>query len=180
MLTPNNSPNSIRRLRQAVGLCLLLASGCGYNVGPMYPAEIRTIHVPIFTSSSFRRNVELQLTEAVQKEVQLRTPYRLAKREYADTILNGRVIEIRKEVLGESAQDDPRELQFSVAVEVEWKDNRTGELLATQKFPISPDAIHLIAEADFAPELGQSYATASDQAVKQLARQIVDMMELTW
>ena len=40
---------------------------------------INTVSVPIFENDTYRRGLEYQLTEAVQKEIQTRTPYRLAR-----------------------------------------------------------------------------------------------------
>ncbi len=145
-----------------------------------YDPGVRTVHIPTFTSDSFRRGIEFQLTEAVQKEIQKQTPFRLAKEPYADTRLTGKIVEIRKRVLGESSFDDPRELQFSLAVEVRWEDLRSGDILMQQMYPISQDAVHLDSTGDFAPEVGQSLATATQRTVDDLARQIVQMMEVPW
>ena len=171
------------RRRICVTLTLLstaFLSGCGYVVGGAYAPDIRSVHVPTFTSDSFRRDIELQLTEAVQKEIQERSPYRLTRSELADTRLTGHVIEVRKDVLGETMFDDPRELQFSLAVEVIWEDIRSGQVLAQQRVPLSRDMVQLVSQADFAPELGHSRATATQEAVDTLARQIVGMMEAPW
>jgi hypothetical protein len=177
-------PKSTSLLMIACGALLLsaalLTSGCGYVVGSAFAPDIRSVHVPTFTSDSFRRGVELQLTEAVQKQIQMRTPYRLTSAQSADTRLSGHIVEIRKDVLGETINDDPRELQFSLAVEVTWEDVRSGAVLAQQRIPLAPDTVQLIAHADFAPELGHSRATATHDVVHDLARQIVGMMEAPW
>lgn len=158
----------------------VLLSGCGYMVGSPHQAEIRSVHVPTFTSDSFRRGVEIQLTEAVQKEIQNRTPFRLVKEPYADTRLTGHITEVRKKRLGETGFDDPRELQLHYSVEATWEDLRTGQILSQQRIPIAPDTVHLLSTADFAPEVGQSLATGTQDAVNRMARQIVDMMETPW
>lgn len=155
-------------------------SGCGYMIGGEFPQEIRSIHVPTFTSNTFRRDVNLELTEYVQREIQSRTHFRLAKEGNADSQLTGRVIEIRKDVLGETAEDDPRQLQLSVAVEVLWEDLNTGRVLARQQLPIDRQTTQMIATGDFAPEVGQSLATAKQNALQKLAAQIVDSMETSW
>ncbi len=38
----------------------------------------------------------------------------------------------------------------------------------------------LFSSGEFAPELGQSLATANQEAIGKMARQIVDMMEAPW
>ncbi|MCH8828381.1 MAG: hypothetical protein IID45_02260 [Planctomycetes bacterium] len=154
-------------------------NGCGYRIGGPYRQDIRTVHVPIFTSASFRRGIEFELTEAVHKEIQLLTHFRLVKSGEADTRLTGQIVQINKAVLGESGLDDPRELQFSLAVQVTWEDLRSGKR-ETQTIPIAPELVHLLSTSSFAPELGQSLATARQQAVQRMARQIVRMMQEPW
>ena len=161
-------------------LGLLLLSGCGYVVGSGFPAEVRTIHVPTFESQSFRRGIEFQLTEAVQKEIQKRTHFRLAPKQWADTELTGRFVDARKDVLGETSLDDPRELRLSLHVEATWKDLRTGQILAQHQIPLDAATVQLVSQAEYAPEVGQSLATALQQSVDRLARRIVDMMETPW
>uniref|UniRef100_A0A7C4QM13 LptE family protein n=1 Tax=Schlesneria paludicola TaxID=360056 RepID=A0A7C4QM13_9PLAN len=164
----------------AVVLCAGSASGCGYMLGSAYGPQIRTVEVPIFQNDTFRRGIEYQLTEAVQKEIQNRTPYRLAKGADADTRLSGRIVDLRKDVLGETNFDDPRELQVSLAIRVTWEDLRNGQILAQEVVPVGPDVLPLVGQAEFAPEVGQSLATATRDAVQRLAGQIVNMMEVPW
>ena len=173
--------HSRRRFIQSAALAgCCLAAGCGYMVGNAYAPEIGSVHVPTFTSDSFRRSFELQLTEAVQKQIQERTPYKLAKPPYADTRLVGRIVSVDKRVENQNRYDDPRELEVAIAVEVRWEDARTGQLLSMTEIPVDPQAAHLVSQTSFAPEAGQSLATATQQAVDQLARQIVGMMEAPW
>ncbi|MGE3314471.1 MAG: LPS assembly lipoprotein LptE, partial [Planctomycetaceae bacterium] len=128
--------------RIAILWCAVLsASGCGYNIGAPFQAEIQSIYVPIFTSTSYRRNLEYQLTEAVHKEIQKQSHFRLVKEPQADTRLTGHIIDVRKERLGENGYDDPRELQMQFSVEVTWEDLRTGQILVQQRLPISPEAV---------------------------------------
>jgi len=159
---------------------LVCQSGCGYAIGSPYSAEIRSVYVPIFTSTSNRRGIEFQLTEAIQKQIQMRTPFRLVNEPEADTKLSGRVLSADKSVLGINGYSDARELQVNLVVEVTWEDLRTGKILAQQRVPVSPDIVRQTAQASFAPEIGQSLATATQQSVDLLARNIVDMMESPW
>ena len=154
-------------------------AGCGYMVGGGFDPGVRTVEVPMFETSSFRRGIEVQLTEAVIKQIQLSTPFRVVKDD-ADTRLSGRVIDLRKSVLGETRQDDPRELQVNLVVEVVWEDLRAGRILAEQQVPIGPELLSMRSQAEFAPEVGQSLATAMQQSINQLARQIVNRMETPW
>ncbi len=163
----------------AIALCLLL-SGCGYVVGSPFRDDVRTVHVPIFENDSYRRGIELQLTEAVQKRIQDRTPYRLAKADYADTILTGRILSVDKRVENQTRFDDPRELELSLVVEVRWEDRRTGQVLAERRIPLEKQSSEVIAQSSFAPETGQSLATATKDVTDQLAQQIVNLLETPW
>ena len=162
-----------------LGLCAaaLCCAGCGYMVGGAYAPDVSTVHVPTFESDSYRRGFELQLTEAVQKQIQLRTPYRLAKPPHAQTRLEGRILSIDKRVENQNRFDEPRELEFAMGIEVRWIDARTGQLLGAREVPLDAQTTRLVAQSSFAPEAGQSLATANQQAVDRLAQQIVGMME---
>jgi Lipopolysaccharide-assembly len=159
---------------------VLAASGCGYHIGNSYPADVRTVYVPVFTCEDYRRGNEFLLTEAVQKQIQQRTPFRLAKNDMADTKLTGKTTAITKNVLALDQYDDARELQVQFAVNVTWEDLRTGRILAQQNVAIPPEMVQVLGTGDFAPEVGQSLATATQVAVEKLARQIVDMMQTPW
>ena len=148
-------------------------------VGQPYNPTVRTVEVPIFETSSHRRGLDVQLTEAVQKQIQLRTPFRLVK-DGGDTRLSGRIIDLRKSVLGETRFDDPRELQINLVLDVVWEDTRSGKVLAQEQYSLAPELVSLRSQADFAPEVGQSLATALQQSINQMARQIVGLMESPW
>ena len=178
----HRSPALGRALAAAalVAAVVLELSGCGYVVGSGYQGEIRSVYVPVFTSESYRRDIDTQLTESVLREIKRRTPFRIAKESYADTRLTGNIVELRKDVLGESRFDDPRELQIGLAVEVVWEDLRNSQILAQQRIPVEPELVHLYSQSEFAPEVGQSLATAKQQAIDRMARRIANMMEAPW
>ena len=176
------TPWSLHDLRGR-GLTVLLTlavCGCGYVVGNPYPVGIRTIHVPTFTNATFRRGYELQLTEAVHKEIQDRTPFRLVRASEADTILTGHIQSLEKRPTNQTRFDDPRELELQFIVEVRWEKAGTGELLKQQSIPVDQSTARILSNTSFTPETGQSLATATQQAVDKLARDIVGLMEATW
>jgi hypothetical protein len=160
-------------------LALVLLTGCGYRFGHHADPTIRTVAVPVFESVADRTGIELQLTEAVQREIQSRTPFRLVHASRADTVLRGRVVGVRKRALSRSLTDDPREVEFALAVEVTWEDRR-GNRLGAGSVPIAPEAVPVLSTGSQAVEIGQSRATANQQAVARLASQVVDLMEVPW
>ncbi|MBD3675023.1 MAG: hypothetical protein HUJ26_16010 [Planctomycetaceae bacterium] len=155
-------------------------TGCGYVMGSFHANDVRTVAVPVFETNSPRRGLEYQLTEAVQNEIKARTPYRIAKEPHADTRLVGRIVDVRKDVLSQNGFGDPRSLQASFAVRVVWEDLRNGNVIAEQTIPLDQLGLSLDSTAAFSPELGQSQATATQQAIDKLAAQIVDRMEAPW
>ncbi|MFZ9089507.1 MAG: LPS assembly lipoprotein LptE [Planctomycetaceae bacterium] len=161
-------------------LLLPLMIGCGYTIGTEPIPGASSVHVPIVQSSTQRRGVDYLLTEALQREIRTRGVYRLTEEATADTVLQGRIIEIGKTQLSETRFDDPRELQMSLAAEVTWTDRRTGRVLLERSFPLNRDQIPQFSSAAFAPETGQSLATVQQQLVTDLAVRIADLMEMPW
>lgn len=151
----------------------LLANGCGYRAGGPYRTDIETVYVDMFGSKEFRRDLEFMLTEAVKKRIATDTPYRLASREQADTILVGEVLEQRQNALAPDFRSrQPREKVVTLAVQLQWKDLRTGRMLVEQ--PVELQA------ADYLTETGETEHLAQERAVDRLAQRIVAKMFEDW
>lgn len=171
-----------RRRGVLVLLAVALLAGCApYRFGTeaLFPPDIHTVYVPMFTSDSFRRNLGERLSEAVKKEIEDRTPYKLVNTPEADSILSGRIIRDTKRLTVETPTDEPRELEIDFVVEVTWVDRR-GELLRQQGVPIPPAIVQFSAAAPVRPETGQSITTGQQETIERLAVQIVDLMEAPW
>jgi len=161
-----------------IGLCI---SGCaGYQLGnhTLYRPDIQTIHVPVFQSSSFRKDFGERVTEAVIKEIEDRTPYKVVCEADSDSILSGRIVNESKSVLAEDVNDVPRNIGTDLAVQIRWE-SRAGDLLRDNLVALPP-ILQISQTATFVPEGGQSVATAHQQAIRQLAAQIVSQMEYPW
>jgi hypothetical protein len=177
--------NILRPLRVLRG-CLLafpLLCGCaGYQIGnqTLFPTEIHTVYVPVFQSNSFRRNLGERLTEAVVKEIENRTPYKVSNDVGADSVLTGRLVSENKRVLVPSLTGDARDIQVGMQVEVSWVD-RKGRMLRDDKcIPLPEELADVSGTGDVIPELGQSITTAQQEAIGRLATQIVGLMEKPW
>jgi hypothetical protein len=173
-------------LKHNLHLLLLLSlclSGCaGYQIGngSLYPAEIRTVYVPVFQSVSFRRDLGERLTEAVDKEIGLRTPYRVVADPNADSVLTGRLVYESKHVLVPALTGDARETQAEMRVEVSWVDRQGRMLREVAAVPLPPEIADVTGTGNMVPEVGQSVATAQQEAICRIARQIVDLMQKPW
>lgn len=168
---------AIRRTALAAALFVLApATGCRcYHVGNQYSwrSDIRTVHVAIAESDSYRRFSGQKLTEAMIREITLRTPLTIADPATADSILQARILRDTKQVLGENRFDDPRVVAFRWTLEVTWVDRAGTPLMQRQLIRLEDDST-------FVPEGGQSLATAELSLLERLAREIVGQMEMPW
>jgi hypothetical protein len=165
----------------AVGVAAL--GGCaGYRFGAasLYPPDIQTVYVPVFESNSFRRNLSEWLTEAVCKEIEAKTPYKVVGSPQADSVLTGKLTTDTKRVVIEDKFDYPRETEVAMAVEIRWI-NRKGDLInQVTSVPLPQDLVTLSGTGTVVPEFGQSVSTAQLQAIQNMAAQIVSLMEMPW
>ncbi|MCS7045744.1 MAG: LPS assembly lipoprotein LptE [Gemmataceae bacterium] len=180
----------------------------GYTTAPTYDCSIQTVYVPIFENASFRRGLEFDLTRAVIREIEAKTPYRVVnRRDQADTELLGRLVNRRKAIINTTQVGETRESEVLLAVELQWRDlrpGRQGELLSkaqdARKEDAAPDSsgkdlpifrgfarrsqesgtVVVQPVTTFVPELGGSVTSAEAALVDRLATQIVSMMELPW
>ncbi len=164
-----------------IGLWIMCGGCARYHVGirSLYQADIRTVYVPMFHSDSYRRGLGEMLTEAVIKEIEMRTTFKVVHSPDADSILTGRIGADQKVVTIENANDDPREVRYDLTVEVSWQ-NRKGDLIVQQALPLPPELVTVWGSSTIVAEVGQSTATAQAQMMQRLAAQIVDLMEVPW
>ena len=170
----------------AAALLLASLAGClglgNYQFGArtLFPEGIETVYVPVFDSSSFRRELGEELTEAVVKEIERRTPYKVVSSPSADTVLTGKITTETKHLLFETLTGDPREMEVNLAVKVSWVDQRGGRGPRDPARARSQAAVDISAASSVVPEVGQSIATSHQRAIQRLAEQIVSLMEKPW
>jgi hypothetical protein len=167
----------------AIVLLLLALGGCaGYQIGnqSLFPPDIHTVYVPMFQSISFRRDLGERLTEAVVKEIETRTNYKVVTDPNADSVLAGRIIYESKHVLVPDLTGDARETQAEMRVEVSWVDRKGQMLRPVGTVPLPAEIADVTGTGDMVPEVGHSVATAQQQAIGRLAKQIVGLMEKPW
>lgn len=187
MAASGRCPSASLILRTAQRVVALVAAasliGCApYRLGTdsLYSCKIRTVYVPIFESASFRRNLGERLTEAVQKEIERRTPYKVVSSPDADSILTGKILTEAKGVSVETPTDEPRELTYFFTIGVQWHDRDGAVVQEMQPVPIPDPLTQLVSNSSFYPEIGQSISSAQQDSINRIARQIVGMMEAPW
>jgi hypothetical protein len=164
-------------------LLSFVLTGCaGYQIGQraLYRPDIRTVHVPMAQSDSYRRYLGERLTEAVVKEIELRTPYKVVDADAADSVLNVRLVSDSKRVLANNRFSEPRDIETDFFVQTSWADRRGDLIMNNENVPAAPLLVNLGQQANFVPEGGQSLVTAQQEAIQKLAQQIVGQMEMAW
>jgi hypothetical protein len=141
---------------------------------PFDTTEVKTVFV-FFKSQSFRRDIQLQLTEAVEKEISLRSPYRVVGNpKEADSLLSGIITMDNKNLVVEAPTNLPRELNATMNVQVTWTHNPPTEAERVRGPTIVAETINFI------PEVGETTLSAYNHVIQSIAKQIVDMMEQPW
>ncbi|MGC3969869.1 MAG: LptE family protein [Pirellulales bacterium] len=171
------------RLFVAATLLTAAVVGCApYRMGvkSLYSCNIRTVYVPMFESNSYRRGLGERLTEAVVREIERRTPYKVVNSSDADSILTGRILTETKGVSIEAPTDDAREILTYYTIETTWVDRNGVAVQAMQPVPLPPDIVQVFSTENFFPELGESISTAQQDAINRVARQVVGLMETPW
>lgn len=156
-------------------------SGCasdptqGYSSKSIYPAGVSTVAVPIFTSESFTRDIEFELTDALIKEIEARTPFKVVPSDRADTVLLGQVREVELDQLSKSRLTGlSEEVIVSLTIDFQWKDQRSGKPLLERR--------SFTGNALFVPSRPSSEAIELGQfsVVQQMARDIVAELQTEW
>jgi hypothetical protein len=176
-----------RRLLGLLAPALLLVAGCaGYRFGnnTLYAPNVRTIYVPMVQSDSFRTTPSVdigeRLTEALCKEIEKRTPFKVVGSEDgADSVLTARIVADTKRMVVESPTDQSRNVEMNYQALVTWAD-RGGTVIASGEVPMPAATVDVGQAASLVPEYGRSVASTQQEAIVKMAQQIVGLMEEPW
>src|SRR5262245_14520127 len=113
---------------RVVGLLMMLAAvSCssdptkGYSAKSTFSTDISSVAVPIFTNDAYTRDVEFELTDALIKEIESRTPYKVTSEARADTVLIGHIRTIDLDQLSKSREAKlAEEVIVRVTIDFEW------------------------------------------------------------
>ena len=154
-----------------------ITAGCltGYSAGELYPENVRTVYLPIFANRSFYRETEFRLTEALVKEIESRTPYKVVSSGAADTELTGTILAVNKRLLSRAFEGGvPQELQVTIVADFQWKDLRTGQLIRKRS--------RIEGTGQYVPThpVSEPFEVAQHEAVALLSSEIVSVMRSDW
>ncbi|MEM1447163.1 MAG: LptE family protein [Planctomycetota bacterium] len=156
-------------------MLLLSTTGCGYSTTELFPEQYRTVAVPIFDNRTFYRGVEFDLTEAIVKEIEQRTPYKITDANVADTLLSGTVTNVAIQELSRTREGGlPQEVKVTVVIDFDWTDQRSGAKLVSRRsfsgvgryIPTQP--------------VGESFEVGQHAAVQRVARDLISSLRGDW
>lgn len=154
---------------------IFLFSGCaGYTNESLYSNEVRTVYVEMFDNTTFYRDLEYTLTDAVAKRVEVDTPYKIVSdKNTADTILSGKIVDMGSSALSlERDTGRPLESLAEVTAEFSWKNLKTGQYIVQE--------CSVTSSWGYSAFQGQSFDNASRIAANKLAERIVEQMQVGW
>jgi hypothetical protein len=183
-----NRRRAIAVLSLAAGV---LTVGCaGYRAGSqsLYAPDVATVYVPMVQSDSFRRDLGERLTEALVKEIELKTPYKVVNSPNADSVLEVHLRNDRRNVQAEDQFDNPRVFASSLTAEATWVNRRRLPLGPMHAVPVSESLaasatqplVGVTQTNPLIPESGQTVASQQQLEIARLAEQIVGVMEEPW
>ena len=168
-------------------LCAMLLSSCGYTTKAILPDNIKTIHVETFRNNIditkevsaedkyevYRPGLEVDLRDAIVKRIFLDGHLKVLSANYVDAILEGEIIEYRKDPL-RYQDEDITEYRISLVCDIRLKTSNDSEILLEEK--------NIIGDTTYftTGSLQKSEAAAMDDAASDLARRIVNRIVENW
>ena len=186
----------MRRIKKDVGYYLIALlvycivglglAGCGYTMRSLITTYYKTIHVSSFINKidissdtsvarkykTYHPLLENDITRQVIDQFILDGNLRLAKEEEADLVLEGELVDYRKDALRYTGEDSKEVEEYRISLGVNLKlYDVSNQTLLWQANNFIGDTTYFI---------GQSESSAISEAVEDLARRIVDRVVDIW
>ena len=170
-----------RALAMCCGMIALVGAGCssdpsrGYSFTTTHQTSVRSIAVPVFDNRSFQKGIEIDLTDAIIKEIQRTTPWVVTSEAGAQTTLTGTITDASLRNLSTNSKTGyVQEMAVELTVDFDWRDGRTGQYLASRRAFKSMEGFVPARPTNERIELGQH------AVVQEMARQIVAELRSGW
>jgi hypothetical protein len=164
-----------------VGCLLLSGAGCGYTRKTALPRDIKTIYVDTFQNHmmlgeiyAYEPGLEIKITNAVIRRLQIDGNLKVMPREKADAVLEGELTAIRQDGVRFTGLERIEEYRLYLVVNLKLRDPKTGEIL-WEEIDFSGDASYFVT----GPR-AVSRGEALERATGRLARNIVDRIVEDW
>jgi hypothetical protein len=170
-------------MRRALALAAVAALGAacssdprsGYAWGASRDESLGPIATPVWENETYSHGVEARLTEALAKEIQRTTPWKVASQESARTVIVGtiRSVELRK-LSAADVSGLVEDVGVEITADFEWKERSSGRVIVARR--------GLRSIGTFVPALGvgERLEVGQNEAVGRLARDVVASMRAPW
>lgn len=166
---------------------LSLVAGCGYTARVILPDNIKTVHVELFQNriditkevsvkdkyEVYRPNFEVDLRDALVNRVFLEGHMKIADKKSSDAVLEGDIIEYRKDPLRYESEI-VEEYRISLVCNIRLVDSVSQKVLL-EKNNVTGDATYFTTG-----DLQKTETEALTDAMSDLARRIVDDIVENW
>lgn len=156
-------------------ICVIALSGCGYRLGAVPPAGVKTIYVPMFENLTHRQEITASVTDGIIKRFRTDGTIKITDRENADAVLYGKITGYRTEAVVFDRQDVGEEFRVIITVDVSLVNSETEEIITSGKAIDGQAITQLIlnqveAEKRILPEI-----------IKDLSKNVVEsILESAW
>jgi len=147
----------------------------GYSTETNYPTTVGSLAIPIFDNPTFYRGLEFDLTDALIKEIQTHTPYKITTQSKADSVLSGQIRHVELRQLSKSPLTGlTEEAIVRVTIDFQWRDLRTNKILMERSSFTGHGLFVPSAPTGEPIEIGQL------SAIQLLVREVVGEMQAEW
>lgn len=188
-------------LSQVAACCLVsvVLCGCGYTTRSMISDKYRTIYIMPFVNKIditresdtgnkykiYRPHLETDITNAVTNKYLFDGNLKPSKKENADLVLKGEVVEYRKDALRYSEGDEVTQYRMNLVVNISLWDNKENKMLwdangFTGYFDYYTDKYPLPLPAGVLKYTANDDQEPLNKALEDLVRRIVERTVNEW
>ncbi len=168
-----------RKAIWSLAVVAALSSCAGYTHGFRLPEgaeDVETVAVDMFRNRTLYMNLDSEFTLALQREIEAKTPLRIASRDEADTLITGSIEDYEKVVLREFETDEVS--RYRIIMTVNYTFERLSSDGAERRVIRSATGLRRSAEYEVRSAVPESQARA--RAVRRTARGLVSHLFETW
>lgn len=148
-------------------LLVITVNGCGYRIGSLLPADLKTIAVPIFKNKTPEPGLDVPVTEGIIQELIFDGTLEVVEEDDADTLLIGEIISYKREPLRYD-NEVTSEYRLLIGVRLKFLDLRHKKVIWT--YPaVYGDATFFVGLS-----LPESEQTALPDVIEDLAHEVVE------
>lgn len=174
----------MRLARACIATSLIVAltlAGCtndphsGYSFEGVHDANLGPIAVPVWDNTTFTHGLEVPLTDAIVKEIQRASPWKVVGRDRARSVLTGTItsVELRR-LSTANISGIVEDVAVEVTVDYEWRQAGTGKVLMAKR------GVRSVSEFVPSKGVGERVEVGQQQALQAAARDVVASLRSGW